>query len=351
MSSYKLVRRSLAVALIAALAAVMPALASQPEDAWITTKVKMKLLTAERIDPFQINVDTFDGHVTLHGHVGSEDLKQQAESLAAGIDGVREVRNLLAVVPAAAQDAVAASDDELRGRIETVLERDQALGKSSIRVKSVNDGIVVLSGEAATLSAHRRALEDARSVDGVRSVASEVRSPDELADRELWSEPDPEGSGLGSAASDGWITAKAKIRLMAEPGISPLSVNVDTRDGVVTLFGAVSSEQKKQAAEREVGQIAGVKGVDNELQVVPDVAAERIGAQDDQLVEAIQQRLAEHEALRDADISVEVTKGVVRLTGTVGSFGDKMTALTVARTTEGVDSIVDDLQVQERKGG
>ena len=350
MSEYKLVRSSLIVALAAALVAVMPALASQPDDAWITTKVKMKLLTAERIDPFQINVDTFDGNVTLHGSVESEDLKAEAEKLTSQVDGVREVRNLLAVVPTAAQDAVEASDAEVRSRVETVLERDKALEHSSIGVKSVNDGIVVLSGEAETLSAHQRALEDARSVQGVRSVASEIRSPNELADRELWSDEEPASSELGDAASDGWITAKAKVRLMAEPGVSPLSVNVDTRGGVVTLFGSVASEEKKQAAEREVRKINGVKGVANELQIVPDVAAKRIGAQDDQLKEAVQQRLAGREGLRDADIDVEVSKGVVRLTGAVGSFADKMTALTVARTTEGVDSIVDDLRVREQGG-
>jgi hypothetical protein len=52
----------------------------------------------------------------------------------------------------------------------------------------VNAGVVLLSGEAATLSDHQRALERAREVAGVRKVSSEIRSPDQMSDRELWAE-------------------------------------------------------------------------------------------------------------------------------------------------------------------
>lgn len=43
---------------------------------------------------------------------------------------------------------------------------------------------------------------------------------------------------------------------------------MDTRDGVVTLFGATESEAKKQAAAEQARQIDGVKAVKNEIQVV-----------------------------------------------------------------------------------
>jgi len=37
----------------------------------------------------------------------------------------------------------------------------------------------------------------------------------------------------------------------------------------------------------------------------------------------------------------------VRLTGTVDGFGERMTALTVARSTDGVKSVIDDLQIKK----
>jgi len=46
-----------------------PAIAEQPEDAWLTTKVKMTLLTDDTVETLDINVDTFDGWVTLHAEV------------------------------------------------------------------------------------------------------------------------------------------------------------------------------------------------------------------------------------------------------------------------------------------
>lgn len=335
---------------IAALLFALPALAGQPEDAWITTKVKMKLIAANDLDPLEINVDTIDGVVTLHGHVASSELKRQAREEASQVKGVRDVRNLLAVTPEATRKLTRASDEELRGRIETALKRDQALASSDIEIASINGGIVVLSGRADSLSAHRRALEDVRAVEGVRSVASEIKSPDELADQEIWSDEVPGKEMASSGASDTWITSKVKVRLMAEPGLSPFAINVDTRNGVVTLFGAVGSEQTRLAAEREVKKVAGVKEVENELQVVPDVAAKRVDAQDDQLVETVEMRLEAREALRDAHIDVEVTNGVVRLTGTTASFPDKLTALTVARSTEGVRSVVDGLRIESGEG-
>jgi len=90
-----------------------------------------------------------------------------------------------------------------------------------------------------------------------------------------------------------------------------------------------------------------VKGIENELQVVPDVAANRVEVQDDGLTDAVQARLDAHTELEKADISIEVKNGVVRLTGVVKSQRDRLTALTVASATPGVTSVVDGLQIEK----
>jgi len=336
-------------AIVAALALSTPAFAAQPPDAWITTRVKMALLSDETVDGLDVDVDTFDGRVTLHGKVESAVEKAEAEALARKVEGVQEVRNLLAVVPAASRTAIEISDEALAKNVTAVLQRDQALAGSDIAVKSVSEGIVVLAGEAKTLSAHRRALEDARAVPGVRQVASEIRSPDELGDAEIW-QGEREPGGLADAASDAWITTKVKVRLTAEPGLSPFAVNVDTSDGVVTLFGTVSTEASKNRAGAEARAVAGVRGVENELQVVPDVAADRVEAADDQVQQAVRERLAARDALADADIAVAVKNGAVRLTGTVATQADRLVALTVARGTEGVGAVIDDLDLKRPQG-
>jgi hyperosmotically inducible protein len=344
-------RKYLTNSLIAAVALLLgvPAFADQPEDAFITTKVKMELLTADAVEPLHINVDTLDGIVTLHGQVESATAKSKAAEEARTVKGVKDVRNMLAVVPSSAKDRVKASDDTIEKQVKKVIENDSALADSSIKVASVHDGTVVLSGKADTLSSHQRALIDARSVPGVRKVASEITSPDRIGDKEIWTD-EPPRAGAKNSASDAWVTTKVKVGLMKDPGgLSPMKINVDTRDGMVTLFGIVNTEADKRTAEQQARKIEGVKGVHNELQVVPEVAANRVEAKDDQLHDAVQKRLEGRDALKDDNIDVEVKNGVVRLTGTVDGFGERMTALTVARATEGVKSVIDDLRI-EKKG-
>jgi hyperosmotically inducible protein len=152
---------------------------------------------------------------------------------------------------------------------------------------------------------------------------------------------------FGGAIYDSWITTKVKTRLIFEPGIAPLAMNVDTRDGIVTLFGSISTESGKLAAGAEAMKIGGVKMVENELQVVATTAAKQVEQRDGAIRDTVQQRLAERPALKHDDIDVEVANGVVRLSGSVEHSGDRMIALSLARSTEGVRSVVDGLSVEQ----
>jgi len=68
----------------------------------------------------------------------------------------------------------------------------------------------------------------------------------------------------------GAIIAKVKAKLATNVGLSAAaSVDVDANGQVVTLRGAVSSEEQRQAAERAATQVNGVTKVMNLLQVKP----------------------------------------------------------------------------------
>jgi osmotically-inducible protein OsmY len=344
----RLLRSLGAIAATALLA--LPALAEQPEDAWITTKVKSALLTDDVVNGLDVDVDTFDGHVTLHGRVDSEAERAKAEELARAIDGVAGIRNLLAVVPPTEAEATEVLDDALREAVASALENDRALQESDVEVKSVNDGVVVLAGETKTLSAHRRAIARARGVKGVRQVASEIRSPDRLADEEIWQAEGQMPDATSNAASDAWITTKVKLSLLTDSEISPARVNVDTDAGVVTLFGTVDQQADKDRAGEAARKIDGVLSVENLLQVVPDVAADAVAENDDALTEAVRKRIEARPALSDASISIQTENGVVRLTGKVASRSDQLTALTIARGTSGVKSVIDGLELKPAGG-
>ena len=67
------------------------------DDGTITAKVKAKLAASAEINPFNVDVATSQGIVSLVGRVKTEAQKAEAERIARETDGVRGVRNLLKV--------------------------------------------------------------------------------------------------------------------------------------------------------------------------------------------------------------------------------------------------------------
>lgn len=71
----------------------------------------------------------------------------------------------------------------------------------------------------------------------------------------------------GEQVSDGAIATEVKAKLAGERFSNLLNVEVNVTNGIVTLAGEVPNEQVKRDAEAEVRTVAGVKGVNNNLQV------------------------------------------------------------------------------------
>jgi osmotically-inducible protein OsmY len=144
------------------------------KDSWITTKAKIALLTNDGYSVSGANIDTVNGNVTIHGKVATEADKTKAEQTVRQVDGVKSVKNLLQVVPEAQKKAVAANDSEIKDRVQASFKSDKRL--DDIKVASVNNGLVLLSGKAHGLGEKLVAIESAYSVDGVRRVASEIET-------------------------------------------------------------------------------------------------------------------------------------------------------------------------------
>lgn len=64
-------------------------------DSWITAKVKSVLLYNRTVDGSDINVDTTDGVVSLHGLVDSTRERERAIELAGSVKGVKLVNDVL----------------------------------------------------------------------------------------------------------------------------------------------------------------------------------------------------------------------------------------------------------------
>ena len=77
------------------------------------------------------------------------------------------------------------------------------------------------------------------------------------------------GNAISDATANARTTAAIKAKLFAEPGVSALSINVDTSDGLVTLSGTVSSHEQIAKAIRIAMETDGVTKVISTLQVKP----------------------------------------------------------------------------------
>jgi hypothetical protein len=68
------------------------------DDTEITAKIKAAIFAEPGLKTLQISVDTIHGVVTLTGSVSSKADKDNAQSLASAVSGVKEVNNRLEVM-------------------------------------------------------------------------------------------------------------------------------------------------------------------------------------------------------------------------------------------------------------
>lgn len=67
------------------------------DDSTITTQVKARFVENKQVDAAAISVETLNGTVMLSGFAKSSNEKAMAESLARGVNGVKQVKNEIAV--------------------------------------------------------------------------------------------------------------------------------------------------------------------------------------------------------------------------------------------------------------
>lgn len=108
-----------------------------------------------------------------------------------------------------------------------------------------------------------------------REDETEIETPDGEVEVETEREMDGDteveterdNADLGEDLEDAGITAKVKTRLASDERVSAFDVDVDARQGVVTLEGSVGEEEAKSAAEEIARATEGVSGVVNRITV------------------------------------------------------------------------------------
>ena len=76
----------------------------------------------------------------------------------------------------------------------------------------------------------------------------------------------------GKPLSDSGLTQIVKSALQSESSLNAQKIDVENRDGNVTLHGIVDSDEQREKAARIVGSVGGVRNVVNNLTIDPSAS-------------------------------------------------------------------------------
>lgn len=234
--------------------------ARQESQIWTTYALSPYLRASD------LKVAVNDGKATLSGHVAEDVNKSLAQEIALGVAGITEVDNQI-VVDADFKPAKVGSE---RGFADTV---EDASITTAVKSKllwskrtegmatevSTRYGRVTLTGEAQTAAARDAAGSLARNTRGVVAVNNQVKV--NALKPSLMKSSKSAMDAAGDDMSDSWITTKVKSTLLYSSNVAGSAIEVNTKDGVVSLSGKLDSGVEQALAIELTQNVRGVKRV------------------------------------------------------------------------------------------
>ena len=164
--------------------------------------------------------------------------------------------------------ACSKSDAGITTAVKSKFAADDTVKAYRIDVDT-KDKIVTLKGEVDTAAAKDRAVELARATEGVRDVVDVlVLAPAPAPTSGVGEQVKDAARDAERLVGDAGITAAVKTKMLADTTVGGLSINVDTKDGVVVLEGNVASAVEKRRAVEIARETTGVKSVKDQLKIV-----------------------------------------------------------------------------------
>jgi osmotically-inducible protein OsmY len=272
---------------------------AQTSDAFIEGKLISVYTLNDQLNPFEIDIESKDGVVTLKGEVESDIDRSLAVELANSIEGVTNVDDQLQVNPDIGRDyersgfANSVRNATITAKIKSQLLWNSKTDGLDIQVNTRDDR-VTLEGAVASDDESKTAEEIARNTKGVVSVTNELtvnpeKSTDIMKDttdvvketaqetatavkeaaKETAAVAKETAADIGRATKDTWISTKVKTLLVFDRRFDNTDVDVDTSEGIVTLSGMVNDDTQEQQLVEAVRDVKGVTDVKTEqLQTV-----------------------------------------------------------------------------------
>lgn len=271
-------------------------------DQEIEAEVAQRLKRDPFVNDQMIVVNVKDHVVTLSGSVGSAADKRQAKS-DAWVAGVKEVKGDDLKVEWWLRDDMkrrkftARTDTEVKEAIEKALVYDPRTLSFKIDV-DVNDGVAVLEGRVDNLKARRAAEMDARNTIGVWNVLNFIKVRNE------------------EIPSDRDIAERIRQAFTRDYLLNRFDFAVSVFNQKAYLYGTVDTELEKERAHDVASKVFGVAAVANNIRVDDTW----IWKSDYAIKNDVEDEFFWSPFVDGEDISVNVTEGMVTLTGRVDSM-------------------------------
>jgi len=213
------------------------------------------------------------------------------------------------------------ADHKLQKLVLDALDYDPNIDCSHIGV-AARDGIVTLSGHVASNPEKRAAELAAGRVVGVKAVVDDLLV--ELPGRNL--------------TPDETIAERCYEMIAALSSIPLDRIHLSVSEGVVTVHGDVDYLQQRVAVEAELWGLSCVRGLTNEVVVLPPVKT-------DVVREKVRQVLSSISPINAEKLEVRAVGTRVTLKGTVNSWHEKGLAESAVWSVPGVTGIDDQIVV------
>jgi len=218
-------------------------------DTAIQSNVTQKLASKQQFRNVHSTVE--DGIVTLTGNVDLYQQKLDAAKKVRKLANVQGVRNLIVV---AGKDV---PDVELAAQLDRKLYYDR-MGYDNLFnyvTASVQDGVVIVSGDVRTDVDRDSALALADNTPGVKDVVNDIKvAPASIFDDQI-----------RIRAARAIYRDSVLSRYAIDPAY-PIRIVVD--NGKLSLYGTVATQMEKNVAGIRANQVFGAFSVQNNLQVV-----------------------------------------------------------------------------------
>jgi hyperosmotically inducible protein len=249
-----------------------------------------------------------------------------------GLVGLGGPASAAARSQAASQSAVTVDDSTLESRIHAALKRDAELKGHDIDV-DVSGGVVALKGTVRT-DAEKARAEKLATIAGVTSVRNDLVV-------------DP-AAKIGSRADRAAEKTKAGTNKAIDATKDAGEKTADKTKEVAGKTADKSKDVGKKTAETSKGAAKATKDAAKDVGEKTKDAAATTGEafSDGWITTKIKTKFIDEDLLKGSDINVDTNDHVVTLKGTVKSAAGKERAAEIARTTDGVKRIVNELVVQ-----